>query len=299
MPQPNSDLTAVSGLPKERVLLPFFAIVLLGGALLGPLLFLALRGLVPFHRTMDRALLIAALLALGSNWRRLNFSRWWRPNGLATRQALFGFVIALVSAQALLGLDLASGVRTWMPLDAHALAQLLGKTLIAALLVPLAEETIFRGFLQTELMHRIGSRAGWLLAAFIYMLAHFVKIPVELDHQPVHPWSGFRALGEAFLPAFQGAFLGGRGLNLLLLGLILGGTFWRSGRLWFNYGLHGGLIFSLLLLSGLTRPIHARGWNTDVLGSPLTTLVLLLLGLWLWRFYRRPLPEPETGANAL
>ena len=176
--------------------------------------------------------------------------------------------------------------------------------LVAALLAPLTEETIFRGFLQTEFSRRLGLRGGWIVAALIFALAHFLKIPVALDRAPIHFWSGVTAVGAAFGPLLRGDFLNFHGLNLLFIGLILGGLFWRTGRLWLNYGLHGGWIFGLLLASGLTRPAPTASiWTgRDLLSSPLTALVLVLLGLWLWLFFRRPPPEPqivsEPGANA-
>ncbi|HEY0256583.1 MAG TPA: CPBP family intramembrane glutamic endopeptidase, partial [Candidatus Methylacidiphilales bacterium] len=177
----------------------------------------------------------------------------------------------------------------------------LGIALIAALLIPPIEETVFSGFIQGELVRGLGVRAGWFLAAFIFMLAHFLKIPAELDHQPIHWWSGAGALGAAFMPLAKGAFLCGRGLNLFLIGLILGGIFLRSGSLWLNAGLHGGWILALLLFTGLTRPVdppRVAFFAGDILSSLSTTLVLVLLGTWLWFFYPPPSSEPETGENA-
>jgi membrane protease YdiL (CAAX protease family) len=246
---------------------------------------------------MDRALLFSALAALGFAWPRLDLRAWWR--GDAWKHALLGLGIALVSSQLILGLDAALAGLTWAPVTPHDAHRLIFTAIVAALLVPLAEETLFRGFIQTELVRGMGPRCGCFFGALIFMLAHFIKVPVEFDHAPVHAWSGATALGAAFLPVLHGDFLGGRGLNLLLIGLLLGGAFLRSGTLWLNYGLHGGWILVLLLVSGLTRPtVKDSFWSGDLLSTPLTTAVLVLLGFWLWLFYLRPLPEPAPGANA-
>ncbi len=178
--------------------------------------------------------------------------------------------------------------------------------LVAALLAPPLEETLFRGFLQRELIAGLGWRAGWILAAAIFMLAHFLKIPVELDHEPVHLWSGAAALGAAFVNFAQDLALPqnlGKAVNLFLIGLILGGTFMRAGSLWLNAGLHSGWIFGLLLFTGFTRPVdppYVSFFGGDILSNPATTMVLLLAGLWLWRFYRNPsiVPEPSPGPRA-
>jgi membrane protease YdiL (CAAX protease family) len=286
-----------SSAPAERgVLLRFFLTLFLGAMVLGPLVHFALRGAFPFHRVMDRALLVSALAALGWAWPRLQFRAWWPLHRGAPGQVLLGLLMAFVSLQTILGLEVGFGGLTWAVITPHERARIITTALVAAILVPLTEETIFRGFLQTELSRRLGLRGGWIVAALIFALAHFFKVPVALDHQPVHAWSGVTAVGAAFGPLLHGDFLNGRGLNLLLIGLILGGLFWRTGMLWLNYGLHGGWIVGLLLASGLTRPASTASiWTgSDLISSPLTTLVLVLLGFWLWLFFRRPPPEPES-----
>ena len=287
-----------------KLVLPVFFLVIFAGAIiLGPLLYFAL-GLVfpiPFHRAMDRALLISAVAALGLFWSRIPLRELWPWDGEAWKRVLLGFFIALVSIQAMIGLDLGVAGFTSSHLSAGKVAGRVALALIAALLAPLLEETVFRGFLQRELSKGLGWRLGWILAAFIFMLAHFLKIPVDLDKQPVHAWSGANALGAAFLPLVKGQFLCGRGLNLFLVGLILGGVFLRAGSLWMNAGLHGGWIFGMLLFTGLTRPDEpprVAWFGGDVLSSLATTVVLSLVGIWLWRFYRHPSVLPENGATA-
>ena len=287
-----------------KFILPVFFLTLFTGAMiLGPLLDLGLAVVwpIPFHRAMDRALLISAVASLGLFWSRIPLAKLWPWNDAAWKQLLLGYFIAAVSIQAMVGAYLAVVGFTSAHLSGNEIAGRVVLALVAALLAPPLEETIFRGFLQRELVERLGWRAGWVLAAAIFMLAHFLKIPVELDRQPVHLWSGATALGAAFLPVAHGGFLCGRGLNLFLIGLILGGIFLRSGSLWMNAGLHSGWILALILFTGFTRPAkppYISYFGGDILSSLLTTLVLLLLGLWLWRFYRHPCDSPASGGNA-
>lgn len=250
---------------------------------------------------MDRALLISAIAALGLFWSRIPLRKLWPLDGSAWKQVLWGYALAFVSAQALIGFYLAAAGFTRVHLGWHDATLRVLMAVTAALLIPPLEETVFRGFIQNELVQSLGRRWGWLIAAAIYMLAHFVKIPTELDHQPVHLWSGAKAIGAAFLPLIHGDFISGRGMNLFLLGLILGGIFLRSGTLWLNAGLHGGLILTLLVFTGFTRPSeHPRieFFGGDLLSSPLTTMVFILLGLWLWWFYQPHSNAPATGENA-
>jgi len=293
-------------LPPKYLLPVFFLVLLAGATILGPILYFGLTFVypTPFHRAMDRALLISAVVALGLAWSRIPLGKLWPRNGDAWKDVLLGVFIAAVAAQAMIAGNLALSGFTSADLPTRAVFNRILLALVAAILVPLLEETVFRGFIQTELIERIGWLRGWILAAAIYMLAHLLKIPGDFDQQPVHPWSGVTALGAAFLPLTQGAFFlahMGKGLNLFLLGLILGGIFLRAGSLWMNAGLHGGLVFIWLLFNGLTRPVpqpYVAFFKGDILSSPLTTVVLVMLGLWLWRFYRHPSVLPETGENA-
>lgn len=290
-------------LPRPCVLIVFFLTIFLGAMALGPLLYFVLGFVhpVPFHRAMDRALLISAVAALGLFWSRISLAQIWPLKQDILLRVLLGYLMAVVTLQAMIGFNLALCGFTLVQLPWTKLLERIVLGIVAALLIPPLEETVFRGFIQMELMQSLGKKGGWLLAAFIFMLAHFLKVPVELDQQPVHAWSGVTALGDAFLPLMQGAFFCGRGLNLFLVGLILGGIFLRSGSLWLNAGLHSGWIFSLLLFTGLTRqqePPNVDYFDGDILSNLSTTLVLILFGIWLWLFYRRPSTEPETGANA-
>jgi membrane protease YdiL (CAAX protease family) len=289
---------------SRKLVLPVFFLVLFAGAIvLGPVLYFAVGVVwpIPFHRAMDRAILISAVAALGLFWSRIPLRDLWPCDGEAWKRVVLGFFIALVSLQAMIAAELAAVGFTSSHLSAGKIAGRVLLALCAAVLAPPLEETVFRGFIQRELMQGLGWRVGWILAALIFMIAHFIKIPVELDKEPVHLWSGASALGAAFLPLAQGAFLCGRGLNLFLVGLILGGLFLRAGSLWMNAGLHGGWIFGLLLFTGLTRtdePPRVPWLGGDILSSLVTTVVLCLVGFWLWRFYRHPSILPESGPGA-
>ncbi len=294
------------GLPGKSVLPLFFLTLFLGAILLGPVLDVALQSVwpvpVPFHRAMDRALLISAVASLGLFGARFPWGKLWPMGRAGWLQLLLGLFVAAVAVQAMLGANLALSGFTSSHLGGGKAIGRVAMALFAAILLGPVEETVFRGFIQRELAAGLGWRAGLILGAIIYTAAHFLKIPESLDAQPVHWWSGATAIGAAFQPLVQGDFLGGKGLNLFLLGLILGGLFLRSGALWIGAGLHSGFIFALLLFTGFTRPVeppYVTFFGGDILSSFSTTLVLIVTGLWLWRFYRHPSASPEAGASAL
>ena len=294
--------------PSGKYILPIFFLVLFVGAMiLGPLIYFGMQVIwpIPFHRAMARGLLISALAAIALIAPRLPLREFWPWNGSAWKQVLLGFIMAAVSIQAMLGLYLAVAGFESSHLGAGKAAGRVLLAIVAAVLLPPLEETLFRGFLQRELIRGLGWRAGWILAAAIFMLSHFLKVPVELDKETVHLWSGFHALGAAFANLGHTLALPenmGKAANLFLIGLILGGVFLRAGTLWVNYGLHGGWILGMLLFTGFTRrtePPRIEAFDGDILSSLATTLVLLVANLWLWRFYRHPSvqPEPTSGTG--
>lgn len=270
--------------------------------LLGPLLYFALGAHVPFHRVMDRALLISSVLAVLVSLPWAEVARFWPLSARSGWEIAGGFLLAFISSQTILAFDLGINGFVRASLSAGQVAGIVSTALVAALLVPPLEETIFRGFLVGQLAQLMSRRAACLLGALIFMLAHFLKIPVSLDREPVHLWSGVGALGAAFHPVLQGDCLSWKGLNLFLIGVILGGIFLRSGRLWLSAGLHAGWILVLLLFAGLTRPsphpAHPE-LSGDMLSNPLASLVLSVLGLWLWRYYPPRSTAPvANGPNA-
>ncbi len=271
---------------------------------LGPVLYFGLQPIhpVPFHRAMDRAFLVSALGALGLCWKEIPWAQAWRWRRDTWRRILLGYLFAFVSAQAIIGLDLALCGFHSAHLSGSEVASRVLMAVIAALLVPPLEETVFRAFLAHELGQNLGRRWGCILSAVIFMLAHFLKVPVELDHQPVHFWSGATAVGAALVRILQGAFLGWRGLNLFLIGIILGGIFLHTRTLWVNAGLHSGWILALLLFSGLTRPmVPARvEWlaGGDLLSTPITSLVLIISAVWIWRYYLPLFDISSAGESA-
>ena len=105
--------------------------------------------------------------------------------------------------------------RQWWPEAAASVA-------IAVLVVPLFEEMVFRGFLLSAFLRRMGSAGAVVLSAALFGLLHGV------DHV-------FYAV-----PVF-------------VLGLILGWLYVRTGRLWVAVGCHGTFNALALVTARLLR----------------------------------------------
>ena len=158
-------------MPGKFVLPVFFAVIVLGAMVLGPVIYFLMQPIwpaFPFHRAMDRALLVSALGAMVLFRSRLEFGTLWPCNGDAWKQVLFGLLMAVVSVQTMIAVDYAAAGFHSSHLSSGKVWGRVLMALVAAVIVAPAEETVFRGFLQREFARGLGWRAGWILAAVIY-----------------------------------------------------------------------------------------------------------------------------------
>lgn len=280
------------------ILLCYFLGAFVLGALLAPGLFQlaqsaadqfpSLKSLAsqPFHRYVNRALLITALIGLWPLLRALNLADR-RALGLARplaarRPLALGFALGFGSLL-LVALALTfAGVRA--P-NSGLTAALLGKLLLTATLtavaVALIEETLFRGVIFGALRRVWPLWAALLASAGIYSALHFLA---RVQHTGPVNWSA----GLALLPQMTRGIIAAENLlpalSLLLAGLALGLANHRTGNLWFSIGLHAGWVFWLKVVKTVTVPGAASGafWGTEKLLDGWPTLgvmagVLLLV----------------------
>jgi membrane protease YdiL (CAAX protease family) len=163
---------------------------------------------------------------------------------------------------------------------------------LAAVIVALLEEILFRG----ALFGSLRQSQSFLTAAFwssaLYALLHFLEKPAFTGR--VEWSSGFQVLGamlagftnwEAMIPAF---------LNLVLIGMLLALVFERTASLLFSIGLHAGFVFWVKSLGFITDQAASESttfWGSDkVTDGWMTTLVLLVI----FFFIDRTLPRRKV-----
>jgi membrane protease YdiL (CAAX protease family) len=265
------------------LLLCYVVGVFAGGALVAPWLFHlaqwaagefpALQGLAsqPFHRYVNRSLLVTALAGLWPLLRTLQ---------LADRRAL-GFVSPLTARRPLaLGLALGfgslllaavlmalAGVRGFnSSLALPLLLKLLVNATLSAVAVALLEELVFRGVVFGALRRVWPLWSALLASAALYSAVHFLA---RVEHLGPVGWTSGLALlprmlagvatPEAVVPA---------ALTLLLGGVALGLAYQRTGNLWFAIGLHAGWVFWLKVFKTVTTPGTSATnafWGTEKL----------------------------------
>ncbi|MCX7722617.1 MAG: CPBP family intramembrane metalloprotease [Verrucomicrobiae bacterium] len=294
-----------------RAVLIYVAAVLLCGALVAPCVYQFAQavsetfpGLAsqPFHRFVNRTMLVAALIGL---WPLL------RATGLNSPAAL-GLAghprpLAMICSGAALGsgtvlavasLALVTGARTLEPSLAGTawVLKLAGITATAAV-VAVLEETLFRGALFGALRKVWHWWFALVVSSLLFATAHFVQS--GRVQGPIGWLSGFVVLGHMFEGFLQFKRIAPMLINLWLVGAILCLGFQRTGSLHFPIGLHAGWVFMLKLYGWLTvQAEHANTalWGTRKLVDGWVVLpVLIVLYIVLVRVLRPQVQKKTYG----
>jgi membrane protease YdiL (CAAX protease family) len=274
----------------------YFIAIVLGGALLAPILFwsvqaLAAHGVFPFLAKYDfdtffhRAILIVAVLLL---WPLLRVSNVRGPTdlGLAPNPhwgrdvgsgVLLSVIPLLFCGALLIALHLYSfrHVFVWPRL---------GKVVLAAISVPFIEETFFRGIV-LGLLLRTGRKLLSIVAvSALFAAVHFLK---GSEREPVIvTWtSGFESIGDAFAGFGDPMMVLAAFATLFLIGCILADARVLTRSLWMPIGLHAGWIFASSTFNWLARrQMVALPWIGKNL---LVGIIPLFLAAVTWIFMRR------------
>jgi len=282
---------------KDAVrLIVYLAAVVLIGALIAPWLFWSAQWLVAhrlfeflgrfnFETFFHRALLLAAAVLL---WPFLRLSKVRRlddvnlaPNARRGRDLGMGLLLAIVPllccAAVFLGLRFYSIRHGFLW---HAL----GKTVLAAIFVPLIEEPLFRGLVLGLLLRSGGRKLSILITSAFFAAVHFFKSSHHTSS--IVTWnSGFQAVAESLsrfadpvsiLPAFA---------TLFLIGLIMADARVRTRSLWLPVGLHAGWILANGAFKALTRrQVDLFPWidRNLVVGIVPVGIVPIAIGLLTW-----------------
>ena len=165
----------------------------------------------------------------------------WREMGLVgparLRAALAGAVYAgpVVFVTTLVALVVVAlvQVRPESPLPPTGTAEGLVLHLLAgAIIAPVAEEVLFRGFALTAWRRTVGTRAAIVRSSLVFVLAHVVLVG-----------------GDRFEDALKLAFVAGA--VRIPVALALGWIFVRTGSLWASIGLHATFNGILITLAEL------------------------------------------------
>ncbi len=253
-------------------MLGYFAATILFGAVAAPILFwaaqwLAAHGIFPalatfhFEAFFHRALMLGALLFL---W---PFLRWLRikslrdlglaPNRHWARDLAIGF---LISALPVLCCEVFLVNRGIYTMRTGSAWKGIGEVALTAAIVPLLEETLFRGLFLGVLLRGTRPLAATLLSSGIFSIVHFLKAPDQTTVS-VGWTSGFTSLAHSFDQFAEPMLLLAGFTTLFLIGVVLAHARLRTQSLWLPIGLHAGWIFSSGAFNKIARrEILALPW---------------------------------------
>ncbi|MBA4149381.1 MAG: CPBP family intramembrane metalloprotease [Verrucomicrobia bacterium] len=287
------------------LLLFYLITVFVGGALVAPWLYFSAQNLAgqfpalaniassPFHRYVNRSLIVFAVIGLVPLLRGLGIKTWC-DLGFGGEQKgknwLMGFLLGLVSLAFVAGVAVAVGARelNLSHEPARFIRHLFNATL-AAVVVSVLEEFIFRGGVFGGLRKTVSWKTALIVSSAVYALVHFFARPAPPES--INWATGLFVLGQmlrgftdfqTLIPAF---------LNLLLAGMILGIAFQFTRSLYLSIGLHAGWIFWLKSYGFLTRETAGANvwlWGTGkLIDGWMALFILTIVLLLVWKVGKR------------
>lgn len=281
-----------------RAWLVYLGLVFVIGALLAPWLYdwvqagaRHLSGLEnaarsPFHRFVNRSVLLVALAGLYPLLRYLGIVSWSQLGLVRSPgewgEASRGFAVGFVSLACIVLLAVGLGARGFNadhpPVE---WARHMLNAGVAALGVGILEEIMFRGALFGSLRREHRWEVALVVSSLVYAWVHFFSsVPWT---EPVDRTAGLVILGrmmrglvevKAMVPGF---------LNLALAGGLLALAFQRLGTLHFSIGVHVGWVFWLKTYGFSTREQEGANlwfWGTNRLLDGWVASAVLVLTLW-------------------
>jgi uncharacterized protein len=296
-----------------RLLLYLAGVVLLGVLMAPPLFWLGqsliAHGILPslarfdFESYFHRALLIAALILLWPLLRTLRIGSWrdlaLEKNPRAGADLAIGFAIAAIPLLCCGAVIIALHIYS---LRHGFLWQKMPTVLVAASIVPVLEELLFRGFILGVLLRSFSRLGALLLTSGLFSIVHFLKAPDQTTPNDAVRWfSGFDSIAHSFGQFADPMLLAAGFLTLFALGCILADARLQTSSLWLPIGLHAGWIFANGTFSKAAhRETLALPWLGKDLLVGIVPLILALASWALMRLWvkhadaRAPQPLPRT-----
>jgi hypothetical protein len=282
-----------------RALAIYIAAVFIGGALLAPWLYWLAQAFAhtfphiaaaPFHRFVDRSLLLFALAGLWPLLRTLGITCCCeaglvRPRG-QLKKLFGGLSLGIITLAVVAGIAIACGNRVFIQTTTvHKAITLILSAIGTAVIVAVIEEILFRGGVFGGLRKVFYWPFALLISSVIYALVHFLH---HAEFTGAVTWnSGLVLLPQmlggfadfyAFVPAF---------FNLTLAGILLGLAYQRTGNLYFSIGLHAGWIFWLKTYGAFIANAPHAGtwfWGTGKMVDGWLSFIVLVATLALFKF---------------
>ena len=247
----------------------------------------------PFGKYFDRGRLLCLLILFPVLMKKANLLSWKRLGFLPPGWVHFKkwFLIGICMMGILYAIDFSFGIleprENW---SWGNQIEKIGAGLVAALLIAVAEESFFRGFVFRAFYTSFKPKLAMVLSALLFAYIHF-KMPYHvMEHIPVNEIGfddGMFAIWGTLTTFlyFDGLLF----LNLFLAGILLHLIFLYTRNLWACVGLHAGWV---IVIQSLVNTIDEKGEISPFFGTEKVTdgnlvsiflVVFILLFLWLMK----------------
>ena len=285
----------MNGLRDAARLLLYLAATVLLGALVAPPLFWFSRWLAAhgwftlllqfdFETFFHRALLISALMFVWPLFKSLRLQSRAAldlpVNAHWLRDSAAGFAIAALPLLLAETIILTLRVYTFRgSIDWREV----GALTLTSLLVPLIEESLFRGLILGLLLRSCRAWAAAMATSALFAVVHFLKAPAGTSVEPTW-YAGLISIGHAFEQFREPMLVLGGFSTLFTIGYILADARLRTRSLWLPIGLHAGWIFSSGLFNRMARrEFVALPWLGKNLLVGIAPLCVALITWWIMR----------------
>jgi membrane protease YdiL (CAAX protease family) len=156
-----------------------------------------------------------------------------------------------------------------------------------AVIVPLIEESLFRGLFLGVLLRGLRPWPANLLSAAIFSIVHFLKAPDQTT-STIRWFSGFVSLSHSFDQFSEPMLVLGGFTTLSVIGIVLAHARLSTRSLWLPIGLHAGWILASEAFGKMAqREVVALPWIGKNLQVGLVPLAICLLTWVLLRTWLR------------
>lgn len=163
---------------------------------------------------------------------------------------------------------------------ADAIGNVIGKTLPPAILAPLVEECLFRGFLLGLWLRYAKPLTAAIGNSLLFAFMHFLQPPDGTQIADPHSaLAGFDLLGKIALHFTNPAFFVTEFATLFCIGMILAWARLRTSCLWFAMGLHAGWVAAFKGFNQLYSNVDASPWHPWGVGEDLRSGLVPLCAL--------------------
>jgi len=237
------------------------AILLIGtfffSALLTPLVYSGLALLLtdvpwPFSRVYDRVAMVVILIfvvMMRKEFALGELGRFFRREEMGVKSKRFatGFLVSALTVAVVVPYMVSTGTIEWKDRDVLYYATKFGKSLLAAIVISIIEESFFRVLVFRRLKEALSVIVAALVCSCVYGVAHFIRPVKTFVYEEFSLFAGFdyltQVVSRMVLPGNISAFIG-----FLLVGLVLCFVIQRTHSLFLCVGLHAGWVIGIKMV---------------------------------------------------